>query len=108
MKTWRFEAFGREIFKVEVIEKITVSDVMRQMLDEGMAEEDDLDEEDDSIYEELAEGMIPCESCGEMFDPDIVDIDENENLRSRFADMTERLVWDASQDYPDPPDSLFE
>lgn len=91
MKTWIVSAFGRELFKVEVAERVTIDDVMRQMMMNGAEIE----------YEDLAEGLIPCESCGEMFDPD------EDDTEARFADMTERLVWDASEDYPEPPPEMF-
>lgn len=110
MRTWTVSAFGRELFKIEVADKLTLDDVMRQMMAaeeisyEIDADEVDEDDVEDGYYEELADGMIPCESCGEMFDPDEVDDD----TEARFNTMTERLVWDASQTYPEPPPELFE
>lgn len=90
MKTWTVSVFGRDVFQVRLQE------------DDALDYEDDEAEEDD--YEEITEGMIPCECCGEMFDAE----ETEDPVMTRFADMTERLVWDASQSYPEPPPELFE
>lgn len=101
MKTWTVSAFGRELFKIEMVDRVTVDDVVRQMM---AAHDVGDDAEDEDCYEEIAEGLIPCESCGEMLAPD----DEEDDTDIRFTTMTERLVWDASQNYPEPPPELFE
>lgn len=105
MKTWTVSAFGRELFKIEVADKLTLDDVMRRMMDAEEITYDLGDEEADieDGYEDLADGLIPCESCGEMFDPD-----EEDDTDARFTTMTERLVWEAGRDYPDPPPELFD
>lgn len=78
MKVWRIEVLGRELFRVEAFD-----DDEDETVDEETVEED----EDDVIYARLAE-MIPCESCGEMFDPD-----EDVPTPSPLS-WGQRLVWD--------------
>lgn len=98
MKTWTVTCFGREIVKVEMREEATVADVVRHLVAQRLGvEEDEIEVTED--YGDL----IPCESCGEMFDPDeVVDLDDEVN--ARFADMTDRLVWGKPADEPDEED----
>ena len=95
MKVWRVEFFGYEVLKIEMSEQVSLGDVMRRIMD-GDAGSDDDESEDE--YEEITEGLIPCECCGEMFAPD----DEVE--KNVFAQMTERMVWGMdTADHPDHP-----
>lgn len=103
MKTWTVSAFGREILKIEQTEETSVADVVRHLVAQRMSQADD---EPEYEYEEIVEGLIPCECCGEMFDPDDVDTnEEDEEVNARFADMTERLVWGAPAEAEDDDDS---
>lgn len=96
MKTWTVTAFGRQILKIEMQEEASVADVVRHLVAQRM-EEREVDDE----YGDLVEGMIPCECCGEMFDPD----DEmDDEVNARFADMTERLIWGKPADDDDDDD----
>lgn len=103
MKTWTVTCFGREIVKVEMREEATIADVVRHLVAQRLGvEEDEIDveiAEGDDEYGDVVEGLIPCECCGEMFDPGEVDMDEEVN--ARFADMTERLIWGPSAAEPD-------
>ena len=93
MKTWTVIAFGREILKIKQTEEASVADVVRHLVAQRMNQNDD-ETEYEYEYEEIVEGLIPCESCGEMFDPEDVDMtEEDEEVNARFADMTERLIW---------------
>lgn len=92
MKVKIFKIFGREVLRIESHYEATVSDVVRAMIEKRAASE-----EVEYVYE--------C-SCG-----DEEEEDEDEEYHARFADMTERIVWDArTDDYPfpkplfDPPD----
>lgn len=96
MKVRVVKVFGYEVLRIESHTEATVSDVVQAMVAHRLAK---ADADADEGYEDLAEGLIPCECCGEMFDPDEVDIDEEVN--ARFADMTERLVW--GQPAEEPP-----
>lgn len=86
MKVRVVKVFGHEVLRIESHEEATVSDVVRAMVAQRLRNAE-MDEDDE--YGDLVEGLIPCECCGEMFDP--ADIDEEVNVR--FADMTERLLW---------------
>lgn len=103
MKTWTVTCFGREIVKVEMREEATIADVVRHLVAQRLGvREDEIDveiAEDGDEYGDVVEGLIPCECCGEMFDPAEVDMDEEVN--ARFADMTERLIWGPSAVEPD-------
>ena len=86
MKVWVFKFFGREVIRVENHYEATVSDVVRAMIKHREGEED-------------VEYVYEC-SCGAEEDEDD---DEDEEYDSRFADMTERIVWDArTSEYPFP------
>lgn len=97
MKIRVIKVFGHEVLRVETHEEITVSDIVRSMMEihQGLHEEEE--EEDEQLYYEAEEGD-PCTYCGEpLTEDDIID--------SRFSTMTERLVWDArTEDYPEDPD----
>lgn len=104
MKTWTVTCFGREIVRVEMREEATIADVVRHLVARRLGVDDDEIEveETDDEYGDVVEGMIPCECCGEMFDPDEVDLDEEtEEVNARFADLTERLIWGPSVAEPD-------
>jgi hypothetical protein len=75
MRIWRIEAFGRELFKIEVFDD-------EEEYDEET--EDEEEDEDSTVYAHLTTA-IPCESCGEMFEPD-----------EDFPPLSwgQRLVWD--------------
>lgn len=77
MRVWRIEVLGRELFRVEAFD----DDEDEREDDEETVEED----EDDVVYARLAE-MIPCESCGEMFDPDEDD--------TPIVNWGQRMLWD--------------
>lgn len=90
MKTWTVTAFGREIVRIEMREESTIADVVRHLVARRLGvEEDEIEVEvsDENTYADLAEGMLPCECCGEMFDPD------DEGVNATFADITEQLLW---------------
>lgn len=99
MKTWTVTCFGREIVKVEMREEATVADVVRHLVAQRLGVEEHEIEVEEEEYGDIVEGLIPCECCGEMFDPAEVDLDEE--IQARFADMTERLVWGKPADEPD-------
>ena len=100
MKTWTVTCFGREIVKVEMREEATIADVVRHLVAQRLGvEEHEIEVEEDDEYGDVVEGLIPCECCGEMFDPAEVDMDEE--IQARFADMTERLIWGKPADEPD-------
>lgn len=94
MRTWTVTCFGREVVRVEMREEASVADVVRHLVARRLGVEEHEVEVEERTVADLAEGLIPCESCGEMFDPDDVDeVDEDDVINTRFADMTERLVW---------------
>lgn len=100
MKTWTVTCFGREIVRVEMREEATIADVVRHLVAQRLGvEEHEIEVEEDDEYGDVVEGLIPCECCGEMFDPAEVDMDDE--INTRFADMTERLVWGKPADEPD-------
>lgn len=101
MKTWTVTCFGREIVRVEMREEATIADVVRHLVAQRLGVEDDEVEVEETgeEYGDLAEGLIPCEACGEMFDPAEVDLDAEMDIR--FADLTERLVWGKPVDEDD-------
>ena len=101
MKTWTVKALGREILSVEFREEASISDVVRHMVAQrlGVSEDDIEVEVEDPDYSEISEGLIPCECCGEMFDPDEVEDEEDAEVNARFADLTGRLIWG-----PTPPE----
>lgn len=86
MKVRVFKIFGREVFRIENHYEATVSDVVRAII-QNRSE---------------SEGEYVCEcSCEEEEEEDEEDSDDG--IRGRFADMTERIVWDArTDDYPFP------
>jgi hypothetical protein len=102
MKTWTVTCFGRQIVKVEMREEASIADVVRHLVAQRLGVEDHEIEVEESEYADLADGLIPCESCGEMFDPDEDDLEDEVN--ARFADMTERLLWGRQQDDPTDDD----
>lgn len=84
-----FKVFGREVLRIENHYEATVSDVVQAMIANR-------DEDVEYVYE--------C-TCGEEEDEEESDDD---GITGRFADMTERIVWDArTEDYP-LPKSLFD
>jgi hypothetical protein len=103
MKTWTVTAFGREIVKVEMREEASIADVVRHLVAQRLGVDEDEVGVEEEQYGDLVEGLIPCECCGEMFDPDEVDLDEEVN--ARFVDMTERLIWGQPAEEPEPEES---
>lgn len=89
MKKWTVTVFGKEVLQVTSREEPSLAEVVQHLVVERMALADGEEEE---IYEQLSDGMIPCECCGEMFDPNEVD-EEDEEMNSRFADIAEHLIW---------------
>lgn len=91
MKTWVVKVFGRKVLEVESREEVTVDDVVRRMVAAtvGIVVDDECDCEED--YRGIIEGLIPCESCGEMFLPD-----DEEAVNAEFANLTEKLMWGPS------------
>lgn len=88
MKVRVVKIFGCEVLRIESHTEATVSDVVRAMLASRMQASEEREMEVPEEYGDL----IPCESCGEMFDPDeVVDLDEEVN--ARFVDMTEHIIW---------------
>ena len=93
MKVRIVKIFGREVLRIESHYEATVSDVVRAMIENRAASED-------------VEYVYEC-SCGDEEGEDDDD-EEEEEYHARFADMTERIVWDArTDDYPFPK-PLFE
>jgi hypothetical protein len=94
MKTWTVKVLGREVLTVEFREEASIADVVRHMVARrlGVDESEIEIEVADPSYDDLSEGLIPCECCGEMFDPD-EESEEDAEVNARFADMTERLIW---------------
>lgn len=85
MKVRVVKLFGREVLRVESYDQVTVSDLVAALVStrgDGAGEDDG--EDDD--------GLVPCDDCGEMYDPDVA---------QRFADMTEQMLWDARADDDD-------
>ena len=102
MKTWTVTCFGREIVKVEMREEATIADVVRHLVAQRLGVDEDEIEVEEDEYGDINEGLIPCECCGEMFDPDEVDLsEEDDEVNARFADMTERLIWGAPAEEPE-------
>lgn len=84
-----FKVFGREVLRIENHYEATVSDVVQAMIAHR-------DEDVEYVYE--------C-TCGEDEDEEESDDD---GITGRFADLTERIVWDArTEDYP-LPGKLFD
>lgn len=80
-----FKVFGREVLRIESSYEATVSDVVQAMIANR-------DQDVEYVYE--------CD-CGEECE------DDEDGIDGRFADLTERIVWDArAEDYPHP-ESLF-
>lgn len=107
MKTWTVTAFGREIVKVEMREESTIADVVRHLVARRLGvEEHEIEVTEGDEYGDLNEGLIPCECCGEMFDPDDDDEDDDvEGINATFADITEQLFWGKpSEKDPDEED----
>lgn len=95
MKKWTVRVFGCRVLEVEVRDEVTAADVVQALVARRLLNQDG-DEVEVELIEADENGMIACECCGEMFDPTEVDeVDEDEVINTRFADMTERLVWDA-------------
>ena len=95
MKIRVVKVFGHEVLRIESREETTVSDVVQAMVTQRLAASRDCEDDE---YGDLVEGLIPCECCEEMFDPD----DEvDEEVNARFADMTERLIWGKPADDDD-------
>lgn len=94
MKTWVVKVFGRKVLEIESREESAVNDVVRGMVATavGIIRERDRyhgeDGDDCEDYDEITGGLIPCESCGEMFLPD-----DDEAVNAEFANLTEKLMW---------------
>lgn len=105
MKKWTVRMFGLRVLEVEVRDEVTAADVVQALVARRL-----LAREGEGVEVELIEadenGMIECQCCGEMFDPTEADeVDEDEVINTRFADMTERLVWDARTGEDDDDDT---
>lgn len=95
MKRWTVRVFGRRVLEVEVREEVSAADVIQAMVAQRLLDRDREDGVEVELIEADENGMIECQCCGEMFDPTAVDeVDEDEVINTRFADMTERIVWD--------------
>jgi hypothetical protein len=82
MKVRVFKLFGREVLRIETHEEASLADVISALIAQRI---------------EAATGVVECECCGEEFDP------EEEEMRAKFIDMTEKIVWDSkADDYEDP------
>lgn len=80
-----FKVFGREVLRIENHYEATVSDVVQAMIANR-------DEDVEYVYE--------C-TCGEEEEEE--EESDDDGITGRFADMTERIVWDArADDYPLP------
>ena len=85
-----FKFFGREVLRIENHYEATVSDVVRAMIE---AREAAANEEVEYVYE--------C-ACGEE-EEDEEEESDDDGIMGRFADMTERIVWDArTSEHPFP------
>lgn len=85
MKVRVVKIFGHEVLRIESHYEATVSDVVQAIIKQR-ADNDEVE----YVYE--------C-SCGTDDDDD----DEESEIDGRFADMTERIVWDArNQEFPFP------
>ena len=94
MRVRVFKVFGREVLRIENHYEATVSDVVRAMIEAREASE-----EVEYVYE--------C-TCGTEEDEEDEEEESDDGIRGRFADMTDRIVWDARvEDYP-LPQSLFD
>jgi hypothetical protein len=89
MKVRVFKVFGREVLRIENHYEATVSDVVRAMIQQRAEKEE-------------VEYFCEC-SCDEEDDDD-----EDEEMLGRFADMTERIVWDSRTDHHPFPMPLFD
>jgi hypothetical protein len=82
MKVRVFKLFGREVLRIETHEETSLADVITALIAQRM---------------EATDEVVECACCGEEFDP------EEEEMRARFIDMTEKIVWDSkAEDYEDP------
>jgi hypothetical protein len=86
MKKWTVSLFGRRVLEVRVQEEASLSEVVQSMVAQRLADGVGVE-----VIETDENGMIACECCGDMFDPTEAD----DGVDSRFADMTERIVWDS-------------
>lgn len=108
MKIRVFKIFGHEVLRIETHQEATVSDVVQAILANRLSGVELVEVEDDEDeYGDVVEGLIPCECCGEMFEPGEVELDEEaEEVNARFADLTERLIWGpVPEEEPDSEDS---
>lgn len=95
-----YKLFGREFLRIEEHYEATVSDVVRSIMEARRAGDEDVCECDDDAAERYAavvgDGMIPCECCGEMFDP--IEDAREERMRQHFNDITDRIRMDEDDD----------
>lgn len=92
MKIRVVKLFGHEVLRIESHYEATVSDVVRAMIESRHAAQEEEEEE------------YICEFCGETID----DVEDDDGINGRFADMTERIVWDARTHEHPFPHSLFD
>jgi len=97
-----YKLFGREVLRVEEHYEATVSDVVRSIMENRRAGDEvvyecECDEGQAERYAAMVSGgMIPCECCGEMFDP--VEEAREERMRQCFNDIADRINLDEDDD----------
>ena len=84
MKVQVFKVFGREVLRIEKHYEATVSDVIKAMI---------------KSRESAEETQYVCECSCEEEDEEEGEESKDDGILGRFADMTERIVWDARADY---------
>lgn len=91
MKVRVFKVFGREVLRIEKHYEATVSDVIKAMI---------------QSRESAEETQYVC-SCEEEEEEEEEESDDD-GIMGRFADMTDRIVWDARTNYYPFPKPIFD
>jgi hypothetical protein len=94
MKVRVFKIFGREVFRIESHYEATVSDVVRAIIQNRSDSEG-------------SEYVCAC-SCDDEEEEEEDEEESDDGIRGRFADMTERIVWDARADDYTFPKPIFD
>ena len=94
MRTWSLRLFGREVASVEQRDEVTLSDVVSRLIEDHVSVEELDEDTDDGVLGDVIDQ--PCEFCGEMLAEDSPPA--GDDVASRFADMTERIVWGPDTD----------